>query len=212
MKLLERIPDSMRVVGAGCLIFLAILVFVNLIGDNGFERVPPWISGGAIGLFMVGLCVVATWFFNRSGDPFGRKTEEEQVAELEGMGLLQTATFRVRRAFGIEEFEDEGLHYFLELEDGRVLFLSGQYLYDYEPIDDDPELNRTRTFPCTDFIVRRHHHGRYVVDIACQGAALEPEVVAPPFGKKDWRDGRVPEDGAILADVTYDELKRQRLA
>jgi hypothetical protein len=212
VKLLKRVPDSMRVVAAGLLIFIAVLAVVNILGEDGFERTPPWVSGGAIGLFMIGLCVVATRFLNRGGDPFGRRTEEEQVAELERLNLLQTTSFRANRAFGVGEFEDEGLHYFLELEDGRVLFLSGQYLYDYEPIDDDPELNRARAFPCTDFIVRRHRHDGYVVDIACQGKLLEPEVVTPPFGRKDWKDGRVPEDGAILEDVTYDELKRQRLA
>ena len=60
------------------------------------------------------------------------------------------------RAFGVKEFEDEGLHYFLELTDGRVLVLSGQYLYDYEAISDDSETNRPRAFPCSEFTLRRH--------------------------------------------------------
>ena len=44
----------------------------------------------------------------------------------------------------MEELEDEGVSYFLELDDGAVLFLSGQYLDE----DESP-------FPCTEFIVRR---------------------------------------------------------
>ena len=38
----------------------------------------------------------------------------------------------------------------------RDSFLSGQYLYDYEPISDDPDANEARSFPCTEFTVRRH--------------------------------------------------------
>ena len=69
----------------------------------------------------------------------------------------------------MEEFEDEGLHYFIELVDGRVLFLSGQYLYDYEPISDDPESNQPRSFPCTEFTVRRHKNDGCVVDLLRAG-------------------------------------------
>ena len=47
--------------------------------------------------------------------------------------------FTASRAFAVEEFEDEGSHYFVDLTDNRVLFLSGQYLYDYEPLEDAEE-------------------------------------------------------------------------
>lgn len=102
----------------------------------------------------------------------------------------------------MREFEDEGLHYFLELADGRVLFMSGQYLYDFEPISDDPEMNQPRSFPCSEFTVRRHTKEGYVVDMVCGGTVLEPEVSAPPFEKSDWRGNRVPEDGQVISGVT----------
>jgi hypothetical protein len=105
---------------------------------------------------------------------------------------------RATRAFGVEEFEDEGLHYFLELADGRVLFVSGQYLYDYEPSSDDPETTQARSFPCTEFTVQRHKKEGYVVEILRGGTVLEPEVMAPPFGEKAWRPNRVPEDGQVI--------------
>lgn len=71
--------------------------------------------------------------------------------------------YRVKRAFQVEEFEDEGSHYYIELDDRRVLFLSGQYLYDYD--SEDPP----RAFPCTEFVVRRHRTKGYVVDISLSG-------------------------------------------
>jgi len=105
--------------------------------------------------------------------------------------------------------EDEGLHYYLELDDGRVLFLSGQYLYDYEP---DAELARPRKFPCTEFTVRRHKDEGWVADIVCGGTVLEPDVVLHPFRVKAWRTNAVPGDGQVLSDARYGELKRARLS
>lgn len=201
----------MRLVGAGLFVFASTLVLVVILGSvDIFDRAPSWVVGPVIAMFMLAMTTVSLWLFNRRGtDPFGRKTAEEHVRELERLGHLQSATFRARRAFGVEEFEDEGLHYFLELEDGSVLFLSGQYLYDYEPISDDPELNQGRSFPCTEFTVRRHKKEGYVVDIVCGGTVLEPEFVAPPFGKEVWRANGVPEDGEVMTGTSYDQLKRE---
>lgn len=95
--------------------------------------------------------------------------------------------------------------------EGRVLFLSGQYLYDYEPISDDPELNQPRSFPCTEFTVRKHKTEGYVVDVLCGGSALEPEVMAPPFGEEFLQPNGVPEDGQVISNATYDDLKREHL-
>ncbi|HEV8357684.1 MAG TPA: hypothetical protein VGQ17_13105 [Gemmatimonadales bacterium] len=39
-------------------------------------------------------------------------------------------TYVVQDAVAVEEAEDEGLSFYLLLDDGRTLFLSGQYLYD----------------------------------------------------------------------------------
>ena len=111
----------------------------------------------------------------------------------------------------MQELEDEGLHYFLELDDGRVLLMSGQYLYDYEPITDDPEQNQPRLFPCTQFTVRRHRTKRYVIDLLCGGTVLAPEVMAPPFRTETWQMDRFPEDGEMFGSGSYDGLKRQLL-
>ena len=62
-----------------------------------------------------------------------RKAEEPSgtLARLESQGLLLRQRFRANRAFGVDELEDEGSHYVIELEDRSVLFLSGQYLYEF---------------------------------------------------------------------------------
>jgi hypothetical protein len=37
---------------------------------------------------------------------------------------------------------------------------------------------------------------------------LEPEFEAPHFAKSDFDSGRAPEDGQIISDRSYDQIKR----
>jgi hypothetical protein len=127
--------------------------------------------------------------------------------ELDAQGLLVPTSFRADRAFRVDEFSQEGPHYFLELDAGGVLHLSGRYLYDYEPLNGLP-----RRFPCTQFTVRRHAEVGYVVDLICCGLVIEPEVEAPPYSAQDFDLYRVPADGVILDNLTFDQLRQQRTA
>lgn len=61
----------------------------------------------------------------------------------------------------------------------------------------------------TVFEVLRHKDAGYVLQIDCAGTVLEPEIMAPPFGRADFRRG-MPEDGEIIADESYERIKRQR--
>lgn len=122
-------------------------------------------------------CVAALIVFQPRGvNLSGHPTLEQQIQDLEARGLLSAQVYRATRAFEVEEFEDEGCHYFLELTDGRVLFLSGQYLYNYVS---ESDAGVGRRFPCSEFAVRRHSTEGYAVDIQCGGQVLEPDSVAP---------------------------------
>jgi hypothetical protein len=125
--------------------------------------------------------------------------------ELEARNLLVSSSFRADRAFRVDEFGEEGPHYFLELEGGGILHLSGKYLYEYEPIEGSP-----RHFPCTEFVLRRHAEFGYVVDLICAGLVIEPEVEAPPYSADDFAQERVPEDQAILRDIGFEQLLLER--
>lgn len=136
---------------------------------------------------------------------------EAQLRDLEARGLVTTTAYRARRAFHVQELEDEGTHYYLELEDGSVLFLSGQYLYDYEPEEKRGKVTRARRFPCTEFTFREHRTEHYGIDLLhCGGTVLEPEVSAPPFNDEDFERDLYPGDGAVIRNRTYDELKAER--
>jgi hypothetical protein len=194
----------MRVVGAGLFVFVGLCVVALLVMKMGL---PTGLSSALTVMAMFLLLVVAYLLFNaRDRKLWPRVSHEERMRQLEEQGLVESTDFQALRAFEMQELEDEGMHYFVELTDGRVLFLSGQYLYDYGPISDDPRHNRPRTFPCTDFTVKRHKKAGYVVDLVNRGSPLEPEA-SGSFTTDDYRSERVPEDGEILTDASYDQLK-----
>ena len=201
----------MRLIGAGLFVFASMLAAVAGLGSLGlFDRAPTWLIGSGMSVFTVVMIGVALWLFNSKGrSAFNLKPLEEQIAELEQQDLLESTSFQAQRAFAVEESEDEGSSYFLELTDGRVLFLTGQYLYDYEP---DEHEQRPRAFPCSEFSIRRHKTERYVVDVRCGGSVLDPEAIARPFTTEDWDGGRVPADGEVITSMTYDAIKREQLS
>jgi hypothetical protein len=127
--------------------------------------------------------------------------------ELASRNLLTCTEFIADRAFRVAPSSDDGPHYFLELESGGVLHLSGSYLFDYEPIE-----GSLRHFPCTRFTVRRHSEIGYAVDLLCGDLVIEPEVEAPPYTLQEIEQHRVPLDGTILRDITFDQLLQERLA
>ena len=110
---------------------------------------PTFLIAPAIVLWFFLLIFGALMLFNRRA--IRTKDYAAAIEELEREGLLEEKSFRAIRALQVEEFEDEGDHYFLELDNGAVLFLSGQYLYGY----DEP-----RTFPCTEFYCKEAQEKR----------------------------------------------------
>ena len=203
----------MRALLAGIFVFAVLLGVVGTISahyPNGAW--PPW-AGPTIIASMLTAIFTSLFLFNKRGNrpDFSGKTFKEHLAALQEKGLLVSEKLKARRAFQVEEFEDEGSHYFIELVDGSVLFLSGQYLYDYEEITDDPELNRKRTFPCTEFTIQRHTDTGNLLNIICAGEVLPVECVAPSFDKSAFRRGLVPEDGEVVRNRSYEDLKWELL-
>jgi hypothetical protein len=198
----------MRIILAVCFIF-GILIAVGVSLSTLLPEGPGILGGLIMGVALIAAAVAATVLFNAPGaNAFGLRSAEAVLAELERRGLLMTEHYHASRAFSVEEYEDEGSHYFVELTDGRVLYLTGQYLLDYEPIDDSEEA-AIRRFPCESFMVRWHRTEGYTVDLVCEGAVFEPEVVLPSFSRRAYREGFVPEDRAIITDRTYTEIRDQ---
>jgi len=202
----SRAWDFLRLFSAGLFVFVFMggsVVLLSLL----FPKSPSWIIIPLCLLAFFGAVLAALALFHGK---LLRRTKEEIQAErdnLEESGLLAHEPFRALRAFQMEEFEDEGSHYFLELENHSVFYLSGQFLYEYEPSDKIP-----RRFPCTEFTIRRHKNSGYIVDLLCSGQVLEPEVIAPPLGVDELEKYGEIADGQVISGKSYDELKAERLA
>ncbi|WP_395744312.1 hypothetical protein [Prosthecobacter sp.] len=197
----------------GALIIGAVYLTTSIIPPKWQH--PGLIAALVLPVFVLGVELATAVLSPKSTTPFGilgLKRKDFTVEAVRAKGELLQQTFHATRAFQVTEREDEGCQYFIELTDGSVLFLQGQYLYDFEPITDDPDENQPRRFPCTEFVVSRDVEGRYFIQLDCHGTALEPECLAPPFSRRDYREDRVPDDGDIISDISYDELKRQRMA
>ncbi len=197
-----------RLIAAGVFVFAALLAAVVLFDALGIvESLPAPVAGLLLAILMIFFCFVALLLFSKR-EKF-QASFEENVRQLEEAGLLVEEDFRALRAFQVEEFEDEGSRYYLELADGRVLRLHGQFLYDYEPLPDESELNWPRRFPCSEFTLRRHRDAGYVVDLICRGEVLEPELEAPPLSLEELQSDDAADEVLVITDRSYETIKRE---
>jgi len=203
----------MRVILAGLFVYVCIVWTGTWIASlSPDDRLPWWAIVAIVGVVPVAI-VASLFIFNRNGfRPFlQHKSLEANVEALDRAGLIERQSFNAVRAFAVEEYEDEGPHYFVELDDARVLYLNGQYLYHYEPIDDNEEEHRPRSFPCTEFEVLRHRTAGYVVDLRCGGVVLEPESIVSWSSSIFDDESQIPDDGQIFEDRSYESLRRDGL-
>jgi hypothetical protein len=208
-----KLPDSVRLTLAGLFVVVGLSGAIA-IGSIIQHVLPSWLTVLSVLFLLSAFIILALVLFNVPG-AWGLKrlinNPAIHAAELEDRGLLTSESFKAKRAFQVEEFEDEGSHYFLELENGSVLFMTGQYLYEYEPLQKRGEVLRSRRFPNTEFTVQRHKDKKYVIDIVCKGLPIEPEVVAPPFDDNDFKFDRFPEDGQVITGRTFEKLRNEQL-
>lgn len=189
----------MKLIFAAAVVFAGVLGAVLLLGGPIEQASHVQILAVAFGLSI--LFLLLCWGVLSLFNP-----PTLTVQQMEEQGLLIPEYYRAVRALEVEEFEDEGPHYFIELENGSLLYLNGQYLYDY---GEDPEMNQPRQFPCTDFVLRRHRDEGHVVDIVCRGNAFEPEITVPAEGIDVSLFGQPLANGDFITNKTFDALKAE---
>jgi hypothetical protein len=178
----------------------AFLAFLVALGVLLILAPASWEVGALSLIPTAGAFAFALWVFARLRGGERRSAWLARVERDLAGGVASVVSARVRDAVRVEESEDEGSSYYLELDDGRVLFLSGQYLYDVE------EEGR---FPNTRVTVARAPATRIVLGVTCDGSAFEPSRTRAPFTAGEYERGRVPEDGAVV-DVDFASLRGAR--
>jgi hypothetical protein len=172
----------------GLALYVALFHLLNLIGKD------VWMTVTMLASFLV--AGILSWrLFRKRPVPVDHSTEETLAQK----GLLEVQEFTAKRAFTVEEFEDEGAHCFLELADGSVLYLNGQYLYDVMYVNPP-------TFPCSRFRIKRRKTSHQTFGIEPLSPYIAPESEFPPFSGEEEKFDAMPCDGDFLKK-SYDELK-----
>jgi hypothetical protein len=196
------VVDRIKLLVAALMFVIGMCAVGVLVAAPLFDRHSKLAAALVLIAFVVLLAATMALFNVRA------RARRVSIAELEAHGLLVDRAYKARRAFEVEEFEDEGASFFIELLDGSVLFLSGQYLWDYDGKGKAPQ---PRRFPCSEFVVRRHVTEHWVAEVVCGGTVLEPECTSPPLFSGVFsdlfRENDLPADGDIVRAKTYDELK-----
>jgi hypothetical protein len=145
----------------------------------------------------IGLLAAGAWYagIQRRERRAIRRWHESAARDL-AAGHVESTIYQVADAVAVEEAEDEGLGYYLLLDDGRTLFLFGQYLW--EPAG--------AGFPWASFEIERLPISGGTLRVLPHGAPLAPSVTRRPFSDRELQPGVLPEDGAIV-ELDFARLK-----
>jgi hypothetical protein len=165
-----------------CVCVLAFLVVLLASPWLPLAAIPP--AATAVGA----LAAVATYASIQRRERRRLREQGDRVARELAAGYADCTTYTITDAVAVEEHEDEGLSYYLLLDDGRTLFLSGQYLD--EPADE-------HGFPWATFEVVRVPIGGWVLRMVRHGPTLAPSHTRAPFSDAEYVSAAVPADGTI---------------
>lgn len=144
-----------------------------------------------------GIAAAVAWYVGIQRKARRQFAELAAGAEREAAaGVVRSTIYTIRDAVAVAEAEDEGLSYYLLLDDGRTLFLSGQYLY--EPTDNG--------FPWESFEIVHVASGSWVLRVVPRGRPIAPSWTRGPFLDAEYVSGAVPDDGTIETR-DFDALK-----
>jgi hypothetical protein len=128
--MLRSMQRSHRQAIEGGLMFLTFAFFGSFFPFLLLQRTVPWFDQH-LGLIAAALAACSVYALWRQGRMLPAGPQEARKKDLERR-LADDLHFEVVGALAVEEQEDEGPGYYLQLANGRVLFLQGQYLMDAE--------------------------------------------------------------------------------
>ncbi|MEZ4771732.1 MAG: hypothetical protein R3D00_01035 [Bacteroidia bacterium] len=103
-------------------------------------------------------------------------------------GIVEVTECDPTHAIEIEEDEEMGIGYFLDVGENKTLFLIGKYLYK----------QNLPFFPSTNLKIIRAPQSGIVLDIIVNGEYLPPMENLAPFSHEDYASGKVPIDGELI--------------
>lgn len=134
---------------------------------------------------------------------------DDHLTKLEASGKAVREQYEATQALTVEVLNTGSIMHFIDVGQERILCLSGQYYFEFEPYDDDPELNQTRRFPTESFSLLRHRKTGDVLSLIPGSNVLEPTVCDPVAWPEKLVDlGFEIEDGEIVSGPNMDEIRQ----
>ena len=160
-----------------------------------FEAVvgPDWGAGIAAVAMYIAFPIVALKAWPTKESP-GSHSMEGALTD----GTLESADFEVNEVVQIQEYEDAGLHFLLDIGSGKTLFLSGQYLYSAVDAGRFPS-NRIRVY-------WNAAHG-ITYGVQSLGDRILPSQMVPPPAQEVVDDGVLPSDRDVIGQSIQDVLQ-----
>jgi hypothetical protein len=197
-----RIWDTLSgIIVATCMIYVLLSLLSSWLGifkESQYYNISLLFVAFAVALYLARELLLNVFNLPTADNPF--------VADLVG-GLASVQRLNVKSALEIEEYEDEGVGFLLELEGGGVLCLISQDYYEYssnqEFDDDEPDLRAN--FPQTVIEYRYGPNSGLPLNAKGVGESLRPVLKIPacPKFRKDVKTGKyaycAPEDGTFYA-------------
>jgi len=168
--------------------FAAVLAALHVIEKStarSFENTGA-LMGIAVGMWVVRKSLFAS-----------RKALQPYKLDLEE-GIAESFTCHALGAVEVEEFEDEGPAFFIDVGEPRLLFLQGQYLYD---------LVEDGKFPCSDFEVVRAPQSGLNLGLQCLGEPLKSTRKRRWLTDKEYLPSDLELVGASIATLDEDLLR-----
>jgi hypothetical protein len=184
-----------------------VLVYTCVLLALFAQPTKPWSPVDAIKAVLgVTAFFVVVWYLvvylNIEKPSASSSLTDYDIAMWDSTGMFTDTNYIVKRAFEVKEVEDEGPHFFLELENGSVLLMSGQHLMDIG-YGKHEGIQQVR-FPSSHMAVRRYSQSNHS-DILCTGEPLEYDTLPETYWKS-WGDD-YPEDERLFTNKSFDELK-----
>ena len=162
-----------------------------------------------IGAFLVAILgdvisEVPLWYRRFRGIPW-----KDHLNQLEADGDAIRKEYKASRALTVEDFATGCLMHFIDIGSGRILCLYGQQYYEFEPIDDDPDVNQARQFPTETFSLLRHAKKDEVLALFPGSVVLEPTICDPIVKPKKLMSlGFQVTDGEIVSGSSLQDVER----
>jgi hypothetical protein len=206
-------PATRKLLGYAPLAIIALVfgVFWYLSGDLEGASKTTFMLLVVLGLFAAVILLVVgilfsipSWLRTLRGGSY-----DDHMRDLEERGKARREHFSAARAMTAEDYTISGLAHFLDIGDGRILCLRGQQYYDFEPIEDDPEVNQDRQFPTRDFEVLFRVRNGEVLDLYPGSQVFEPKLFNPIVEPESIHElGIAFEDGEIVTGLSWEEIEK----